>query len=680
MGVSRRLKSLLDTHTPPRSCVPRFSLFLSSSPQSGVLQMESERPTNKLLSEAQPGVQLTLLPDTGSLPAMLNGIRVVTLQSQTQSIPGISLLKKLAESDDLIECFDAARERVALVSYRQERRVLTSAGTPCNACDEFTLDVEALNGIVEAAVRLNATAVWCDVWCYRVYGVYNHADFIETLNGVVQNVSAVIWLPRSKRTSRGEYAYRLWCSFEAACVHKRALTVAVAGVGLSRLQRRVRIFGSFVPAVWADGTINELALLNLCAYFCCLSLLFQGGTYYAYRGSGLVSPNLTNIMWILLCFFVAILQWLAGRRALAQQVRWASNARSVLSIMTSGPEERAVIGAPSCAANVDSSSLRIVQCELPWLGAYDRRDCLVVNELIAKVSQDAQPSSAAVLALALSANIAAQIDPSAGDGEVNKLSLQAWLSERDIDLGRSESSQAPCEAGSLDSSRDDASSWCLGVPLLRSFGWTFAPGASCAVYTPAGAYFVPAPTGGRWSISFTKRMSEARVGLSLAAELASWGMRNVGWTVINLIIAYQPQRIGESGMVVVVILLESLRLSCWLAVFMHFMHTFWQSIRIRRVPLPPVVFNRARVNIAACLISSFGSAIWLHFAVQDFGWVMKAMSPEILPLWKVPALAEGISNVCFAVFAALEAALLATLLIAGSLCRAEPATATTATK
>ena len=49
-------------------------------------------------------------------------------------------------------------------------------------------------------------------------------------------------------------------------MQRRNLPVAVAGQGMSEFQRRVRRFGSLVPAIHADGTLKELGRLNLTFY------------------------------------------------------------------------------------------------------------------------------------------------------------------------------------------------------------------------------------------------------------------------------------------------------------------------------------------------------------------------------------------------------------------------------
>ena len=59
------------------------------------------------------------------------------------------------------------------------------------------------------------TARRLDAWCYHPEaGVYEHEDFVRSLRDVIEGVSAVIWLPLSKKGSTGEYPYRLWVNRE----------------------------------------------------------------------------------------------------------------------------------------------------------------------------------------------------------------------------------------------------------------------------------------------------------------------------------------------------------------------------------------------------------------------------------------------------------------------------------
>uniref|UniRef100_A0A7S2IYI4 Uncharacterized protein n=1 Tax=Haptolina brevifila TaxID=156173 RepID=A0A7S2IYI4_9EUKA len=325
---------------------------------------------------------LVSTPSSASIPRsvfqrqhMVSALRVSALREQLKIMTQPELLASLEEDNNpLIEAIDPQSMTIALVSYRQERRIGEGANGPF---DRFCLDGQALEGILEAAERLKADAIWLDVWCYRVHkqtrdctkpGLFSQADapqtqpiynlpdqtdeprdleqrhvysqshvlgstdtqtdtkehqvaqeeqsrhpgtgqgktgampgrsftrlrrtlrhvlmsayvatpkakiaelgpnpddFFDTLDNVLQGISAVVWLPQTKLTSSGEYPYRLWCTFEAVHVQKRGLPVAIAGLGMTPFQRRVLVLGSLTPGLWGDGTITELALLNLSAY------------------------------------------------------------------------------------------------------------------------------------------------------------------------------------------------------------------------------------------------------------------------------------------------------------------------------------------------------------------------------------------------------------------------------
>ena len=108
-----------------------------------------------------------------------------------------ALLKLLAETDEALEEMDASQECIALVSYRQERRWPDGSGVYADPdADPLTMDAHALHGIIEAARRLNAHAIWLDAWCYRFIGTYDHAEFCGTLSNVLAGVRAVVRMLR----------------------------------------------------------------------------------------------------------------------------------------------------------------------------------------------------------------------------------------------------------------------------------------------------------------------------------------------------------------------------------------------------------------------------------------------------------------------------------------------------
>ena len=67
----------------------------------------------------------------------------------------------------------------------------------------------------------------------------------------------------------------LWCTCETACVQQRGLLVAIAGEGLSAIQHRLRLLGSFTPALCAGGPAEQLLRLNLIFYLSQAALCFD---------------------------------------------------------------------------------------------------------------------------------------------------------------------------------------------------------------------------------------------------------------------------------------------------------------------------------------------------------------------------------------------------------------------
>ena len=135
----------------------------------------------------------------------LRVVLVSQLEAWLATETELAVLTSLASSEDLLTTVDTAEVSCALVSYRQE------SGTTAGEYDGVTLDDRALRGIVGAARLLKVGGIWLDAWCYRSgAGIYEHEDFCRTLSDVVEGVEAVVWLPRSKADSLGDYAFRLW--------------------------------------------------------------------------------------------------------------------------------------------------------------------------------------------------------------------------------------------------------------------------------------------------------------------------------------------------------------------------------------------------------------------------------------------------------------------------------------
>jgi hypothetical protein len=515
-----------------------------------------------------------------------------------------------------------------LVSYRQER--------PAEPYSALTLDGSALCGILDAAITFGAEAIWLDAWCYRNGPEgYDHDDFCSTLHSVLAGVAGVVWLPQTNVGSRGDYPYRLWCTFEAASVRWRGTRVHIAGAGLSVFQRRVRALGSFVAAVHADGTLDRLARLNLAAYFWFFAqaLFTIVGGALGFLDAVAFSEHLSAVL------FIGVL-WFAGRASLAREVRLAINARTVLRNMSAAvacrPCQPAAPdrGSGELGGGVNAAALaRLVQ-ELPWLPAYDRRDVLIAIELLARLP-GAQPSAHMVHALALSAHTAARLSPSAGDRSASSLSLRQWLLERDIDLDgwvtgerRLSAARRPSSLSRRSGSAASAAlpadpsstglSEALALSEMLAVGWTTGLGVQCALLTPLGAYEVALPSRGCWALQPLSRLRRPAVDVGVAWFMLLNGIEDCGEATLFALL--------HGGMVGKRVFNGTLAALYWVQVpfaalvVWELLRADLASWRARRVPLPFTVFHTAGANAAAaaaCVVAILITSVVLQAAVAD---------------------------------------------------------------
>ena len=384
---------------------------------------------------------VTTSPTPAVVPAsspQIRVVRVATLELLLEQAKPAAVLQQLASTDTHLTPIAAASEGIALISYRQERRTPSSEfgckGVVVDDCDAFTIDGNALRDIVAQARRLAVSAIWMDVFCYRFTGKYNHLDFCKTLHTVLSSVIGVIWLPRSKlRFSQGQYPYRLWCTFEAACVEHRQLPVVVAGEGLSAFQIRLAWLGSYLPAA-QGGDIGSLCRVNLFFYAGEVALAFFIVVMALMRR---IDAAMLAIFYI---FVINPLIWASLRSSLGQEVRLAKNAHRVLRTMGLaarrpwGVAHNTDDGDGGRAQPLDQHVVSAADLlrDLAWLPAFDRRDCLVVCELLGRIRPDLRPQPSFVHALAFSAHAAARLAQS--DSDAGRLTLRSWLAERDIDI------------------------------------------------------------------------------------------------------------------------------------------------------------------------------------------------------------------------------------------------------
>ena len=180
----------------------------------------------------------------------LNVVTLDRLDKELASQSAASVMTALYTTDDLLTKVSAASVSYAIISYRQVR---------CKS-DDFTLGPDAFVDAVSKAREAGVDAIWLDGWCYRQQGPYNHAAFCAELAEVMRNVTAVVWLPRSRdnatpscalsaiphplfcrlRVLTGSRAavpaadqFRLWCTFEASVVAHRRLHLRVGRAHLA---------------------------------------------------------------------------------------------------------------------------------------------------------------------------------------------------------------------------------------------------------------------------------------------------------------------------------------------------------------------------------------------------------------------------------------------------------------
>ena len=297
------------------------------------------------------------------------------------------------------------------------------------------------------------------------------------------------------------------------------MPVAIAGE-VSPIQLRIRRFGSFTPALAAPDDVAKLFLLNLLFYLAEMSLLFDVIASLAFvarhptkarnlpteeqaTGSFAGIDNVTTNFVFL--FFITPFLWLALRSVFGQQVRLARNGRRVLRTMTiaAAVTRKAIRGRrssqdPATAIGIEeltgsarkdlhesaANTLEALLEDLPWLPCFDRRDILVIRELIASSSPEGAPSASHLRALAFSAHAAARMKPAPGDGSA-RLSIDAWLRGRNIDLDTLTVSSPFSTA-----LRQGLTSDKVLVDDLRALGWCPAPGASSALVAPLGTLAV----------------------------------------------------------------------------------------------------------------------------------------------------------------------------------------------
>lgn len=463
---------------------------------------DAPNPTQSFREESE-----RMRPVSGD--SVLNVVYLNDLHAALDSEAPESVLTRLYTTDELLRKRVRADEiSFAIISYRQVR----------SKHDAFTMDVDAFVAAVARAHEAGIAALWLDAWCYRQEGPYVHAAFCAELSAVMRHVTSVIWLPRSRTGAPPSYQFRLWCSFEAGVVAQRKLPVYAAGQGLARSQHALRQLGCFLPALPGLELPNEIralayingALALLCAVLppvipAVVVLLKAGAIEQAMPQYGLDAALAYNGQHVLRVMNEGMQRAVAGgqQRADKREVHLSST-RS----QSSGSRFRRTLTARSTARE-EETLMGSLGDMLPWLPAYDRRDALVVWNLIHAIAEAKldvrrhNDTDEQLRALAASCFTAAIMEPSDGD-RVGSLKIDAWLQQKGIML------------------RMDRP---IRLTALDKHGWTVLRGSPDVLQCPAGRLRVPAPptvatTGGsRWDASAMEPIAEPALSLQLVPIL-----------------------------------------------------------------------------------------------------------------------------------------------------------------
>lgn len=155
-----------------------------------------------------------------NMPLQSVDVEQVWHDLDTAKVPVHRVMKELQEGFKYCGKYVLGR-KLAIISYR----------VATDPADPFSLDAAAFLSAINAARSHGVECLWLDLWAYRArppWAPYVHAHFTGTLACVMENVSLVIWLPRSRPSAAGQYQERLWCSYEAAMVEARGLEVGAA--------------------------------------------------------------------------------------------------------------------------------------------------------------------------------------------------------------------------------------------------------------------------------------------------------------------------------------------------------------------------------------------------------------------------------------------------------------------
>jgi len=351
--------------------------------------------------------------------------------------------------------------------------------------------------------------------------------------------------------------------------------------------------------------------MNLAYYLACLALIANAALCFALaeHRQGTIFSCTTAALTVL---------WIAGRAMHSHMVRLAQNASRVLRIMTHAASKRA----PGRSEKAEGT-LRGLLRSLPWLGTYDRRDIMVVQDLLDRLHPEQYLPSHTVHALAFSAYWGARLQrpSSAGNGDALNQSLRDWLKEKDVTLrqGKNLSSSQGAEGGGQEAAEAKeivGVSWLDGgdgqrsagdpasrLPLseLKHFGWVVASQAQCGLFSPFGAIVTnPPDTNGVWTMGAALPFDRAKLYL-ITPFFFFYLCRHITFILYYATGTHDSVYLGHSLACLVpnaIFVITNIMLA--LIMFGNVLRADLRLYRsTRRLPFPTFVFNETLSNFFA---------------------------------------------------------------------------------
>ena len=236
--------------------------------------------------------------------------------------------------------------------------------------------------------------------------------------------------------------------------------------------------------------------------------------------------------------------------------------------------------------------------------ADDRRDVLVIRELIGSSWPDTAPSANAVRALAFSAHAAARMQPSVAD-DTARLSLDAWLQERNL---------------SLEASAEEE----MSLTELDALGWIPAPPR--ALIAPLGTLIVEPPKDGVWSISSASLLPRPRPVLATIVFHTAVVLYSFAAGIFEVVTNVRPS--GLDTALSIGLLLQTTKMF-WLAFIPVVCGFDLANACAGRAPLPLAVFRSVRANFIAVMPILLAGGTLVYYSAY---------------VWLIPDLADGVQK------------------------------------